>query len=76
MLTDLKVSSYFTDQSRKKCKRGTPWNLILKVMKCQNEINHRIELIFITFSPEVTIIKMSQIAHFLYILLMTATNQP
>ena len=65
--------------------RGAPWKWILKVLKCKNEICRPIQLkelmnngvifLVIMFTARIMVIKMSKMAHFLYLLLMTANNK-
>ena len=51
------------------------------VLKCRNEIYQRIELkkgvtcLVVMFTTKVTGIKMSQLAHFVYIILMTTNKK-
>ena len=50
-------------------KRNTPINRAQRV-----DENNGVMCVFIMLTPKVTVIKMSEIAHFLYFLLMTPKN--
>ena len=86
MLTGLKVSSFPCKCVFYRPEHNAKRNLILKVLKCKNEAHQQIELkelmkqngvicLVAMFTPGVTIIKMSKMAHFLYFLLMATKNQ-
>ena len=86
MLTGLKVSSFPCKCVFYRPEHNAKRNLILKVLKCKNEAHQQIEFkelmkqngvicLVAMFTPGVTIIKMSKMAHFLYFLLMATKNQ-
>ena len=90
MLTDLKVSSLSCEclfhRPEDFANRGPPMELNFEGLemqkgnmptdKAQRE-NEKIGIIYlgIIFTPELTVIKMSKMAHILYLLLITAKNQ-
>ena len=69
-------------QTKTYWKVGTPWDWNFNFLNCKNEIYQRIELKeymrkmgvirLVMFSPRIKIIKMSKMAHFMYLLLNTA----
>ena len=90
MLTDLKksflvhVNVHFTNQNI--MQRRITWIWILKVLKCQKRNvstdkaqrvyeKDRAICLIIRFIPRIMVIKMTQMAHILDFLLMTAKNQ-
>ena len=90
MLTGLKFSSLackcvnFTEKNIIQKGGGTPWNSILKVLKCRNTQTDRAQRVdgkngviclVIMFTSRVMVIKMSKMTHSLYFLLMPAKNQ-
>ena len=72
----------FTDQ--KTMQRGDPMELNFEGLKMQKSIltdraqtvdeKNKFICLVIVFTPKVTVIKMSEMVHFLYFLLMTAKN--
>ena len=72
----------FTDQ--KTMQRGDPMELNFEGLKMQKSIltdraqtvdeKNEFICLVIVFTPKVTVIKMSEMVHFLYFLLMTAKN--